>query len=306
MNVYKTGDRPLGIMVSLLVLCFISACDPAHEPTLQGRSDQFETTPQKFNITPGIIDEASGLTESASISGYLWTLQDSGKPSSLYLVSKDGQNIKEYNIPGSANHDWEDIASGPGSEQGVNYIYIGEIGNNNLPLTETNIIYRIPEISDINGSFDGGKLDKIQFKYPDGPRDAETLILDPVTRDLFVISKEAGQTGIYRLPYPQSATEIIIAEKIGIIPSATTATGGSITTDGAEIVVRTYTSVYYWNRKEGETVGQTLARNASKILSVVIEPQGEGICFDRQLSGFYTLSEKGNSSGVSLNYYKRK
>lgn len=304
MNVNKTGITQFKFALLLLISCSISACDPPPDPA--EKSDQFETVPQKFDIKPGIIDEASGLTESANLNGYLWTNQDSGAPNSLYLISKDGKSIKEYNVPGSENHDWEDITSGPGPNSGVNYLYIGDIGNNNPPMTETNIIYRIPEISDLNGSFQSSQLEKIKFRYPDGPRDAETLLLDPNTRDIFIISKESAQTGIYRLPYPQSTSEIITAEKTGIIPSVATATSGDISVSGDEIAIRTYVSVFYWTRKEGETVSQTLSQNAKKQLLVALEPQGEGICFDRQSSGFYTISEKGSASSVTLNYYKRK
>lgn len=251
MIINKTGIAQVRFSLFLLISCFISACsDPDPKPA-SGRSDQFEVTPEKFAIQPGIIDEASGLLESANLNGYLWTMQDSGQPNSLYLISKDGKNIKEFNIPGSRNHDWEDIASGPGPASGVNYLYIGEIGNNNPPMTETNVIYRIPEIGDINGSFTADRLEKITYRYPDGPRDAETLLLDPDTRDIFIISKESDQTGIYRLAYPQSTSETITAEKMGTIPSIVTVTSGNIAVDGKEVVLRTYISVFYWTRKRG-------------------------------------------------------
>ena len=306
MIINKTGIAQLRFLLFLLISCFISACgDPDPEPAA-GRSDQFETSPEKFAIQSGIVDEASGLTESTNLSGYLWTMQDSGQPNSLYLISKDGKSIKEYNVPGSVNHDWEDIASGAGPNSGINYLYIADIGNNNLPLTETNIIYRIPEINNINSSFGADQLAKITFKYPDGPKDAETLLLDPDTKDIFIISKESDHTGIYRLPYPQSTTETITAEKVGTIPSVVTATSGDISIDGKEIVIRTYISVFYWARKDGETISQTLSKSATRQLIVALEPQGEAICFDRQLAGFYTISEKGNASSVTLNYYKRK
>lgn len=304
MNINKTGHLLNPLKSILFAACFIVSCDPDPKPA-NGRSDQFETTAVKAPIQPGIIDEASGLAASASFDGYLWTHQDSGQPASVYLLSQDGKTIKEFDIPGAANHDWEDIAAGPGPDNGVNYLYVGDIGNNNPPMTATNTIYRIPEVSDMNGSFDGNRLDKIRYSYADGPRDAETLLLDPLTKDIFVISKEA-QTGIYRLPFPQSTTEVTVAERIGVIPGVGTATSGDISVDGAEIIIRTYLAVYYWTRKEGETVAQTLSRSANRTLIVELEPQGEGICFDRKSEGFYTLSEKGNAERVSLNYYKRK
>ena len=305
MKIYDGVSGRVGLILSSLVFCVTCSCgDPEPSPGGNGLSDQFETTPERFPIATGIIDEASGLAASATMPGYLWTIQDSGQPSSLYLISKDGKSIKEYNVPGSNNRDWEEVAVGPGPENGVSYAYIADIGNNNQ-LTPTNTIYRIPEIKGADGSFTQSALQKITFSYPDGPRDAEALIVDPVTKDIFVLSKEA-QTNIYRLPFPQSSSETIVAEKIGTVPGVATATAGSISKDGSEMVVRTYLAVYYWKRGNGESVGQTLVKSATKALIVALEPQGEAICFENESKGFYTLSEKGTVASVSLNYYKRK
>lgn len=305
MKLYKRRGGQFGILLSTLIFCVTCSCDPDPAPD-PGSSDQFETTPEKVAIAPGIIDEASGLAPSYSMSGSLWTNQDSGRPNSLYLISKDGKSIKEFNVPGTTNRDWEDVAIGPGPTNGVNYLYIGDIGNNNSPIASTSTIYRVPEISDINGAFNQSNVEKITFSYPDGPRDAESLLLDPVSKDIFIISKEAQNTGIYRLAFPQSLNETITAEKIGTVPSATIVTAGSVSKDGSEIVLRTYLAAYYWKRAQGESIGQTLMKAATKQLLVALEPQGEGICFAADGSGFYTLSERSNSASVSLNYYKRK
>lgn len=304
MNLNKTGYLRSCNKFLFIATCFIVSCDPDPQPG-SGRSIKFESAPEQFKIQAGIVDEASGIVPSASVNGSLWTLQDSGQPASLYLISGDGKSIKEYGIPGAVNRDWEDIAIGSGPRDGVNYVLIADIGNNNAPVSEVSTIYRIPEIADANGTFDGGQLERIRFRYPDGPRDAETLLLDPVTRDIFILSKESN-TGIYRIAYPQSTSETITAEKVGVVPGLSLATGGDISVDGSEVIVRTYPSTYYWSRKSGETIGQTLVRNAVSNPMVSLEPQGEAICFDRSSAGFYTLSEKGNATSVTLNYYKRK
>jgi hypothetical protein len=306
MKLHKAGFRLASIVLFLIIICLSGSCGDSGSDPVPVDSSLFESVPQRFPIAVGIIDEASGLAVSKNINGYLWTLQDSGKRNSLYLVSIDGKSIKEYNIPGSLNHDWEDIASGPGPVDGTNYLYIGEIGNNNPPMSPTNVIYRIPEINDMSGSFRPDQLARITFAYPDGPRDAETLLLDPVTKDIFIISKEVSQAGIYRLSYPQSTDGTITAEKVGVIPSVNFTTGGSVSSDGNEILIRNYTSVFYWQRKSGETMGSTLLQAPTKSLITVPEPQGEGITFDREAKGFYTLSELGQASSVSLSYYPRK
>jgi hypothetical protein len=286
------------------LLCAWS-CDRTPQPST-GRSMEFESTPQATSIQPGIVDEASGLVASGKMEGYLWTLQDSGQPNSLYLISPDGKTVKSYTVPGSANHDWEDMAVGPGPVDNTSYIYIADIGNNNTPMTSQNIIYRIPEITSLSAGFDQSQLQKITFRYPDGPRDAETVLVDPASKDILVVSKEMDKTEIYRLAYPQSTTEVIVAEKMGKMPSVLFATGGAVSTDGTEVLIRNYFSVFFWRKKETETISQALLRAPNKQLSVAAEPQGESICFDRNGDGFYTLSERSTATNVFLNYYRRK
>lgn len=305
MKLYKRLSGQLGVVLSSLIFCAAFSCDPPPKPDETPTAD-FETTPQKVAITPGIIDEASGIVPSYNLPGNFWINQDSGQPNSLYLLSADGKNIKEMKIPGSVNRDWEDVAAGPGPDAGVNYLYISDIGNNNEPKSQVGVIYRIPEVGDVNTGFDGSKLEKITFSYPDGPRDAESLMLDPGTKDLYVVSKEGQNTGIYRLAFPQSTTETIVAEKIGTVPGVGLATGGNISRDGSEILIRTYLAVYYWKVKTGESIGQTLTKPSAKQLLVALEPQGEAVCMDADAKGFYTISERSNAASVTLNFYKRK
>ena len=306
MKLYKIRFVLQRFLIFIIISCFWTACGDSTVDPETGVSIDFETVPKSYPITPGIIDEASGLAPSFTMNGYLWTLQDSGQPNSLYLMTPDGKTIKEYNVPGSQNHDWEDLASGPGPVDGVNYLYIGEIGNNNPPMTVTNKIYRVQEITSASATFNQNNLETITFSYPDGPRDAETLLLDPITKDIFVVSKEADKAGIYRLPYPQSTSQTIMAEKVGNIPSVVFTTGGSVSFNGNEILIRGYFSAAYWTRKSGETIGQTLLKAPIKQIIIAPEPQGEAICFDRDAKGFYTLGEIGQATSVNLNYYSRK
>lgn len=305
MKIYSRLCGQAGIVLSLLVFCVTCSCDPKPDPAIEDQ-DKFDIAPEKTAIAPGIIDEASGLAASANMPGYLWTNQDSGKPNSLYLISRDGKSVKEFNVPGTTNRDWEDVAVGPGPDNGVSYLYIGDIGNNDGAAATASTIYRVAEIAGTDAAFKQETVQKITFTYPDGPRDAESLIVDPVTKDIFIISKENQNTGVYRLPFPQSVSETMTAEKVATAPGLALATGSGISSDGSEILVRTYLAVSYWKRGAGETVGQTLTKPADKVLVVAIEPQGESVCFDRENKGFFTLSEKGKAASVTLNYYKRK
>ncbi|WP_207505009.1 PE-PGRS family protein [Telluribacter humicola] len=292
----------LSLPVLLLTGCWEKPNDP--DPHT-GRSDVFETVPQRIPIEPGQIDEASGLADSRTLDGYIWSHNDDGNL--IGLISKDGGQIRRYTMGDLMTRDWEDIAVGAGPREGVSYLYLADIGNNNSDAAfDISYIYRVPELTNLNGSFQNNDIERIMYRYPDGPRDAETLLFDPVSKDLFVVSKELGRADIYRLPYPQPTESVIVAELVGSIPSVIMATGGDISYDGLEILVRTYTSVYYWKRKAGETVAQTLTQAPHKTLPYQLEPQGEAVCFDKDAGGYYTISERGTAPSVTLNYYKRK
>ncbi|WP_247236330.1 PE-PGRS family protein [Telluribacter sp. SYSU D00476] len=292
----------LSLPVLLLAGCWEKPIDPDPDT---GRSSVFETVPQRIPIEPGLIDEASGLAYSRTLDGYLWAHNDDGNL--IGLIKKDGGQIRRYTMGDLITRDWEDIAVGSGPRDGVSYLYMADFGNNNAdPSIDISYIYRVPELTSLEGSFQNSDIERIMYRYPDSPRDAETLLFDPITKDLFVVSKELGTTNMYRLPYPQPAENVMTAEKVGTIPSVMLATGGDISYDGLEILIRTYTSVYYWKRNPNETVAQTLSQPPHKSLPYVLEPQGEAVCFDKDAQGYYTLGERSTAPSVTLNYFKRK
>lgn len=305
--------RTQGIAGILITLMFFSGCTPK-ENASPDRTGNFESTPTQHPITPGVIDEASGIADSRTMNGYLWTHLDSGYPSDLYLVSHDGKTIKKFPVPGTMYIDWEDIAAGPGPQEGVSYLYVGDIGSNTDLNRPVHTINRVPEIKNINESFQAA--DKISYSYSDGPRDAETLLLDPQTKDLFIISKEESRVHLYKLPHPQSTTSLNTAQFLGVVPGIktpglpptlyTSPTSGDISPDGSEIIVKNYLSVFYWKRKQGESTADALLRAPDKTLPYLVEPEGTAICFDKEGDGYFTLSEIGKASSVTLNYYKRK
>jgi hypothetical protein len=294
----------------LLILLSVTGCwdkDPVTIDPGGTRSDAFESVPLRVPVAPGQVDEASGLADSRTLPGYLWTHEDAGSDNRLFLLNHDGTLVGGYVLPGIINRDWEDIAVGGGPQEGVSYLYLGDIGNNDAnPGTTLHYIYRIPELTNREGSFQSSNIARITYRYSEGTPDAETLLFDSVTKDLFIISKELDKSRIYRLPYPHTTDGVATAELVGQVPAVLLATGGDISADGQEILVRTYTNIFYWKRKSGETIGQTLLRQASKTQPYELEPQGEAVCFDREMKGYFTLSERRTAPSVTLNYYKRK
>ncbi|MBD2752823.1 PE-PGRS family protein [Spirosoma validum] len=268
---------------------------------------QFASDPTVAAVTPGQIDEASGIADSRSQPGNLWIEQDSGSPSELALLGYDGSVKGKINIPGATNRDWEEMTIGPGPKDGVNYLYIGDIGDNNAqyPLYQ---IYRLPEPASLQATVSG--VERINFRYPDGSRDAEAMFVDPQTKDIYIISKREDKVRLYRLNYPQNINEVTVAEALGELPLggglANYVTAAAISPDGSEILVRTYSQLYYWKRTSGQSIPDALQRGTSRQLVVRLEPQGEAVCFDKDGRGFFTISERASVASVNLYYYAKK
>jgi hypothetical protein len=72
-----------------------------------------------------------------------------------------------------------------------------------------------------------------------------------------------------------------------------------------EIVIKTYSKIYYYTRKTGESIEGTLS-HSYQVLPYQVEAQGEAICFSNAHDGFFTLSEKSFLPSAKLNFYKRK
>lgn len=255
------------------------------------------------------IDEASGIAVSRQDPDYIWTHNDSGDMNRIFLIRNDGTYWGTFRLLGTGNRDWEDIAIGPGPIQDKKYLYIGEIGDNRA-VNPVKYIYRLPE-PDINLAdstvqwVDVTSVDRIPFVYPDGiMMDAETLLVDPWTKDIYIITKREFPVTIYMLPYPQSTADTTVAIKYGTLPF-TSATAGDISADGKEILVKTYDKAFLWTRDEGETIGDAFMRQPLRV-PYTPEVQGEAIAFPVDGSGYYTLSESRGGVTPVVYFYKRK
>lgn len=281
---------------SCFIIILICAC---HRNTKESLPP-FETVPRLFPVN-NVIKEASGLCDSKMNPGYLWVHEDSGNPPQLFLVKNDGVLSKTVFIEGANNLDWEDMSLAKGPDPAINYIYLADIGDNQLNRAEC-IIYRFPEPGSIADTVH--VIEKIRFQYPNGAHDAEAILVDNSTKDIYVITKSDDPAHIYKISYPQSVSSVNQAALVGKLGFAGV-TGAAISTDGREIIIKTYPAVSYFVRGSGEKIEGALTKTPLN-LTYQLEPQGEAVAFAADNSGFYTISEKAFSSVVNLYFYKRK
>ena len=259
------------------------------------------------------LDEISGLAASVKNPGCYWVHNDSGDEARIYLINTEGKIVCTVNIDTdyTDNRDWEDIAVGPGPVDGETYIYIGEIGDLNRGYSNK-FIFRIVEPEVETAILDQGldvareAVSTIKYDYADGSRDAEILLIDPLTKDLYIVTKREDHVQIYHLPYPQDYSEekIILTKSDVTLPFRMT-NGGDISADGQEILIKNLDHVFYWKREEGESILEALSRPSRK-LPYKKEPQGEAIGWLRDGTGYLTVSEEKDNVTPVIYLYLRK
>ena len=250
----------------------------------------FETAP----TTHGTIqqDEISGIVRSTNNPDAIWAIQDSGNGNNLYLYHTNTAEILAiYKLEGMINNDWEDLASGYSTSMG-NYLLIPDFGNNKLA-SKDYTIYRFTEpdeplngitITPIKTTFE-----ELHYKYPDGNHNAEALICDPQTQDLYIITKAANKALVYIYPFPQSNNQVDTVTYLGSLPinKVTAADYNDLT---QELVVKEYDRILYFKNTEALPLCQLLFTEPLIAPYRPVEPQGEAICWSS--GNYFTLSEK--------------
>ena len=256
----------------------------------QGDFSKFEITTEKLSDTIYMMTGAGG------------NLGLSIGPDAVFLIDDHARVQLVCKLVDVRNRDWEDIAIGAGPVKGKNYLYVADIGDNQAQF-DFKYIYRFEEPL---WSKEKEKLitliDTLVLRMPDSPRDAETLLIDPMGSDLFIISKREQAVGLYHAPYP-FGRDTLLLNKVLTLPM-TQIVSGSISADGQEVLLKDYDHVYYWKRSGKESLTRLLASEPVE-LPYEREPQGEAIGWSRDAKAFYTLSESTKEKGADLIVHTR-
>jgi hypothetical protein len=264
-----------------------------------------------FTFADPRIDESSGLVSSSISDGVVFTHNDSGDEARFFAVDARGRTLTTYVLPGVQARDWEDLARGP-DEQGRSSLWLGDIGDNNARRDNGILVHRVREpVPGTRQRVVTEPPTSFRLRYPDGPGDAEALVVHPTTGRLYVLSKPlAGASQVYEAPERLDPDRPNRLERIGeVTPRATGTEGGpgigglaqllvtaaDISPDGARLAVRTYTDVYEFDLPGGDLV-------AGLQTEPVVSPlpstrQGEGLAYSRDGRSLLTSTE-GRASPV--------
>lgn len=220
------------------------------------------------------LAELSGLVVDGDLT---WAVADGGSRAQLYKLDADC-NVVETRSAGIDPFDVEDLARGPDGA-----LWAGDVGDNDLARSTVAVIV-LPAAGD-------ARLHRLT--YPDGPHDAEALLVDADGRPI-VITKEVGKpAGVYRTALPPDGTGPTPLLRVGevTLPASETVggpiggagsrvvTGAAVTADGRVVALRSYTDAWLYPVSGGDLVGALAG--APVQVPLPDEPQGEAIAFQR-------------------------
>jgi hypothetical protein len=244
-------------------------------------------------VRPKQLVEISGLAASRRNPGVLW-LHNDGASGLLFALDTTGRLVALVKCPAEVE-DLEDIALVPGPDREIDYLYLGDIGDNDAERRTIRVVrFAEPTLSEARGeqvTVDATEV--FELAYPDGPQDAEALLVDPRTGDLFVVTKERRRARVFTV----SAGRLKPGGEIRLTPlgsiDAEEVSAGDISADGRRIVLRREARGWLWDREAGEGLAAALQRPPREIpvRGKRQAANGEAIGFAPAGESYFTVSE---------------
>ncbi|MFC4592154.1 hypothetical protein [Sphaerisporangium corydalis] len=233
-----------------------------------------------FHFKDPRIAESSGLAVSPTRKGVIYTHNDSGAGPRFYAVGSDGRTLAAFTLAGAAARDWEAMAASVDPATGAGVLWFADIGDNLNGAWPDYSIYKVAEPTTMRDAT--LQATRYRFRYKDGGRNAEGIMVNPITGRLYVVSKEFSGS-IYAAPAKLRTDRVNILRRVG--PAPIMATDAAYAPDGSSFVIRTYFSASLY-RAPGELISR---------VSMPSLRQAESIAYTRDGRALLTGSEGVNS-----------
>ncbi|MDQ3990209.1 MAG: hypothetical protein M3291_13645 [Actinomycetota bacterium] len=216
------------------------------------------------------LDELSGL---ATDGQHWFAVGDSGSRLEVLVLDPQTCAVADVVTNGVDPYDVEDLALGADGA-----LWLADTGDN----------YRIRRTVALHRLGTDGDVTTFRLVYPDGPHDAEALLLDSTGLPHLVTKDIIGASGVYRPAGPLAAPGPTPLQRVASLQLGPTdtpggplglgsslVTGAGVSPDGTVLALRTYTDAYLYGAPGGDVVA-ALRRPPIRI-PLPHEPQGEAV-----------------------------
>lgn len=278
----------------------------------------YELQPGYGRVSDPLLAEISGLTVSRMGDERLWMINDSGGEAALYLVDDRGNYLGKVEVSGAANNDWEELAAF--TYEGKPHLLIADVGDNaNLAEGETRghrpyvtlYIVEEPRIEGARPTLNQRVPVRWtqEFVYEDGPRDCESVAVDPDNARVLLMSKRTNPPALYELPLgPEHGKTRGTARKLAYVTGlpmprdeeklpdtrygkyAFQNTAMDIANDGRHAAVLTYGATWLFERRFDETWADAFSRDPALVATPPLR-QAEALAFAPDARTLYVTSE---------------
>ena len=185
---------------------------------------------EAFRFADRQIEESSGL---ARAEGLVLTVNDSGDDPVVYVVDPaSGETVGRTTY---TSDEVEDVEALGVAADGT--AWVADIGDNGAE-RETVAVYAVPGGP---GAWEGDReveAPRYDLAYPDGPRDAETLLVDPRDGRLLVVTKSLFGGAVFAAPRSLEEDAVNRLRPVGSVEGLLT--DGTTTADGEHALLRGY------------------------------------------------------------------
>ncbi|WP_433385445.1 hypothetical protein [Micromonospora sp. KLBMP9576] len=278
-----SSSRRLRLVAAALVACVVPAA--ATPGTAAEPSPTAVPATPVCEVRDARLTEISGMV--ATDDGYV-VVNDGADDEArrrIFFLDRECSVVRTVSYP-SRPRDTEDLAVG---DDGT--VWVADIGDNGRS-RETIGVWKLPPGADRPVLY--------RMAYPDGPHDAEALLVTGDGRPV-VVTKYSATLYVPGAVLRAGAT--VPLERVGQVrlPASTTSnpfgalgatavTGAATAPDGRRVVLRTYADAYEFDVADGEVVA-ALTGGTPRVTALPDEPQGESVTYDRDGRSLLTVSE---------------
>jgi len=297
----RSNQKP-GLIPGFFLLLILCACEQPEDTT---GSTASAGQPAKLTIPGNLEDtdiaEASGIVFSHRVPDLLWAHNDSGAKARLYAFDSRGKSRGRLKLKRADNKDWEDITAFSMGERA--YLLVADIGDNDARRKHVTLyIVEEPDLEKDDRQEQRPEW-QIDFRYPNGPHDAEAAAIDIDNERVLILTKRDLPPLLFEVPLTREQDDTVEARLLSSVttlpqPSRRDAefapktgdwhwqpTSMDIARDGSALVILTYSAVYYYSRLDDEDWTSALQRsplafdisNIRNAEAIAFSPDGRSI-----------------------------